>query len=91
MSLRPIGTEFWHEFPVCDSDSRGVQDRFLYRVKGHEKAHMGGPNTPLQDAEAVDVVGHQTRPIIGMHSVQLSDRTIWDYDFGEWSDAKEKL
>lgn len=80
-TLRPIGTEFWHEFAVGNADTIGGQNRFLYRVVAHDNV------LPSGRAERVDVVGHQRRLITGMHLVKLSDRAVLDYDFGEWQDV----
>lgn len=77
-NMRPIGSEFWYEFPVTQVDTRGVQDRFLYRIVAYD-------NTIKGPAERLEVVKHETRPIIGLKPVTLSDRTIYDCIFGEWS------
>lgn len=84
MSLRPIGTEFWHEFPVVDLDTRGEQDRFLYKIVAHSR--VGRDKKYSIPTETLVVVRHQIRKITGYKPVRLSDRTILDFVFGEWQE-----
>ena len=37
MSLRPIGTEFWYQFPIPMGSTQSYASRFLYRVVRHTK------------------------------------------------------
>jgi hypothetical protein len=79
-SLRPIGTEFWHAFPLSPND-QGLQKRFLYRIVAHSKTVAGW-------SEELEVVKMETRPCVGIRMVQLSDRAEPDYVFGEWQERE---
>ena len=35
MSLRPVGTEFWYQFPIPMGSTQPYASRFLYRVVRH--------------------------------------------------------
>jgi len=80
MALRPIGTEFWYEFPLSSND-QSWQHRFLYRIVAHSQTTVG-------QAETLEVIREQMRPMIGVKSVKLSDRAVWDYVFGEWQERE---
>jgi hypothetical protein len=79
VTLRPIGTEFWYAYPLSFND-HAYQKRFLYRVIGHSKTKVGM-------AEELKPIRMQQRPMLGFTSVELSDRFVPNYIFGEWEDV----
>jgi len=91
-NLRPIGTEFWIAYPVSSAVSLGrTQERFLYRIVAHDEcAYSLDPDSLTYKTERIVAIASQGRPVIGMRSVELSDRTIMDYVFGEWEEISWK-
>jgi hypothetical protein len=81
--LRPIGTEFWYEFPVKPLCSDGMQHRFLYRVKDHTQIKESPEDPRDKWAEQVDVLKHQRRPtklwdVDGILCVKPDESNPWE-------------
>ena len=84
--LRPIGTEYWQEYPVSPVEGFQHQCKFLYRIIAHDEcATTSAPNGPSHWGERIEPVEMWTRPVIGIKFVQLSDRAVTDFVFGEWA------
>ena len=55
MSLRPVGTEFWYQFPIPMSSTQAHADRFLYRIVRHRMAQLqNGTVGLLEEAVPID-------------------------------------
>lgn len=84
--LRPIGFEFWQSFSMSQ---HGIQRRFLYRIVAHEEVAISlRPDGPTRTGETVQPIASQSRSMNGVKMVQLSDRMVEDYTFGDWGEIE---
>ncbi len=59
--LRPIGTEFWYEFPPdLTTTAHDNTSKFLYRIVGHSKVRDYRGITWTEELEPIDVVRFHT-------------------------------
>jgi len=92
--LRPIGTEFWYEFPVRDPEyyhgEFGKQTKFLYKVVGHDEVMRWAGDKTGEMAEHIEAIKSMSRwagsymiepcPICGKIRHVYSDFTEWKED-----------
>lgn len=81
-SLRPVGTEYWHETPFPHAGSDGRQYRFLYRVKSHDKVLRFFEDVVGEWAETVEVIKSEYRNMISISKCDECGGI--KYGFGEW-------
>ena len=86
--LRPIGTEFWHEFPYNPRSAEGgtKQHRFLYRVKSHDLCLRFAGDGVGELLECVEALKMEARNMITI--TQCSECGGPKYGFDDW---KEEL
>jgi hypothetical protein len=73
---RPIGSEFWHIFPLSHIpiNNAGGQSRFLYRIKAHS-----------ENREVLDAIAEQKRPIVSFNPNENAPYGF-EFVFGEWGE-----
>ncbi len=82
--LRPIGTEFWYEFPYNPRSAEGgnKQYRFLYKVKSHNLC-LRFPNDEVGELlECVEPLKKETRSMITI--TQCGECGGPKYGFDDW-------
>ena len=84
--LKPIGTEFWYEFPYdpCSGMSCSKQSRFLYRVTSHDEAIRFQGDKIGELIECVKAIKSENRNLIGITKCKECDGV--KYEFGEWKE-----
>jgi hypothetical protein len=89
--LRPIGTEFWHEFPLSKISTLNVQSRFLYRIESHKLCARFDGDEVGELKEILQPLKHETRNVTSMTQVQCSEcgNIYWKYEFDEWQEGGE--
>ena len=84
--LRPIGTEFWYEFPVKPFEN--IQNRFLYKVKSHDLClrFLGDKRGEL--LECIEAIKKQTRRVLSATLVRcpVCKQNRYEYEFDEWKE-----
>ena len=88
--LRPIGTEFWYEFPFNPRSVEGgnKQHRFLYQVKSHDRVARFPGDEVGELAEHVEPIKSEFRNLISIS--QCSECSGVKYKFDEWREAKDE-
>jgi len=81
-NLRPVGTEYWYEFPPSQD---GKQWKFLYQVVSHELAARNLGDKKGRLLERVKPIKSQTRRVTGMSGCPHCYGG-WQYTFAEWEE-----
>jgi|GEM_PF-5596847 len=83
--LRPIGTEFWYEFPYnpLSPMATNKQHRFLYRVKSHELAARFPSDKEGELLECLEALKEETRNMINISGSECGEIK---YEFDNWKE-----
>ncbi len=84
-NLRPIGTEFWYEYPPTQT---GEQSSFLYRVMSHELVARYPGDKEGKLSEQLKPIKVKKRRIKSQTLVQClcCQESKWEYEFTEWAE-----
>ena len=85
--LRPIGTEFWYEYPVRSFES--IRNRFLYKIIRHDSCARFLGDKEGEMREGVEAIKMETRKVLSMTLVQcpVCKQNKWEYEFDEWKET----